>query len=226
MILGISLTALWMVLLLPATSFSDAAVKHKLASQFNELGIQAALRGEWNESDSCFRQAAVLSFKNAVVFANKASLRLCEGKITESLELYAQAATIDSSRWEIYFNWGLALYAADSLERSLQVMQRLWAQADSLKERDVLTAQIERDFATGHAKADSKFATKAEIQALLSQSRKMFEEAKAKMRTNVDSNSVKIDSSAARKPVGTIRQGGAKASEVSELAESLIWIEM
>jgi tetratricopeptide (TPR) repeat protein len=211
------------------TTSSAEETSDSLIALYNNLGVICAGNGDFARAGTYFDSALAQDAENSAILNNLGNNLLCEGNVSGAISYFEQSYSLDSTDKNKLYNWSIALYIADSLDESVEVMKNFLVYADTTEIDDDFYSVLSREMDL--SKGDAKKLTKSEIDRLLGKASERMKKASKKKKQAADksqqSDSTPPDDSAGPKDKKTkldLAPAGAKSVELRGLASMLYWI--
>lgn len=224
------LISLAIALLTSTASFTEET-PDSLIALYNNLGVICAGNGDYALADAYFDSAMSQDAENSSILNNLGNNLLCEGNVSGAILCYEKSYSLDSMDKSKLYNWSIALYIADSLEESVEIMKDFLLYADTSEISSDFYSVLSREMDL--SKGDARKLTKSEIDRLLGKASERMKKASKKKKQAADKSerddSTPADDSAKSKDKKgksklDLAPAGAKSVELRGLASMLYWI--
>jgi tetratricopeptide (TPR) repeat protein len=204
----------------------SSATDDSLLILYNNLGVIHARNHNWDAARTYFDSALSRDPSNPAVLGNIGSCLLCNGDIESALARFSESSQAGTENSAVLFNWGLALYFADSQTEAIEKLQEFLTAVHGDTHSNEFVSGLYSDL--GLQKGDTRKLSKAEIRKLLERAEtKMKDAAEKKHQRDSDSTQVVPDADDSTKNADTKARkaipAGAKSKELDFLSEVLYW---
>ncbi len=204
-------------------SFTANAVSpDSLIVLYNNFAVIKALNNELDMTKIYLDSAFLHGKDNPALLNNLGNYYLCQGDYETAISFFEQSYIIDTTNKSKLFNWSVALYLSEDIDRSVEIMKGF---LDGVTEpgkgaefASIVMGELD------DSKAGSTKLNKIEIQKLLEKARN---KQKRILTQKSDTSSTTSGKATAKKASTSYRRAvpaGEKAIDASELANILFWI--